>query len=116
MGLNLDLDHVAFAKLKKFDGRGRRRLTAPEIGQIAARAGRHMSDGTFGTSSEIGPLSEELVEAVENQRFAPLALGQSRSENLGFGNPQRLLKSVDARPPRPEPLRERSEGEQMAVE
>src|SRR3546814_20140509 len=101
MGLNLDLDHVAFAKLKKFDGRGRRRLTAPEIGQIAGRAGRHMSDGTFGTTSEIGPLSEELVDAVENHRFAPLAFVPWRSDNLDFGTPQSLLKSLDARPPRP---------------
>ncbi|HEY9539296.1 MAG TPA: helicase-related protein, partial [Kiloniellaceae bacterium] len=115
MGLNLDLDHVAFAKLKKFDGRGRRRLTAPEIGQIAGRAGRHMSDGTFGTTSEIGPLSEELVEAVENHRFAPLAFVHWRSENLDFGNPQRLLKSLDARPPRPELLLVRNADDQMAL-
>src|SRR3546814_5872184 len=82
MGLNLDLDHVAFAKLKKFDGRGRRRLTAPEIGQISGRAGRHMSDGTFSTTSEIGPLSEELVEAVENHRFAPLARSEEHTSEL----------------------------------
>ena len=54
MGLNMDVDHVAFAKLGKFDGRGPRRLTAPEIAQIAGRAGRHMSDGTFGTTADVG--------------------------------------------------------------
>src|ERR1700727_3963960 len=72
MGLNLDVDHIAFAADRKFDGRGPRRLTAPEIAQIAGRAGRHMNDGTFGTTAEAGPLDEEIVEAVENHRFDPL--------------------------------------------
>ncbi len=53
MGLNMDLDHVAFARLVKFDGRAPRRLAAAEIAQIAGRAGRHMSDGTFGTTAEL---------------------------------------------------------------
>src|SRR6201993_2886927 len=72
MGLNMDLDHVAFARTGKFDGHGPRRLTAAEIAQIAGRAGRHMSDGTFGTTAEQGPLSSEIVEAVEAHRFDPL--------------------------------------------
>ncbi|MBV8169763.1 MAG: disulfide oxidoreductase, partial [Alphaproteobacteria bacterium] len=54
MGLNMDLDHVCFARLAKFDGRGPRRLSAPEIAQIAGRAGRHMNDGSFGTTAELG--------------------------------------------------------------
>ena len=66
MGLNMDLDHVAFARIGKFDGRGPRRLTAAEIAQIAGRAGRHMSDGTFGTTAEQGPLDPEIVEAIED--------------------------------------------------
>ena len=73
MGLNMDVDHVAFAKLCKFDGRAPRRLTAPEIAQIAGRAGRHMNDGSFGTTTEVGPLEPELVEAIESHRFDPLA-------------------------------------------
>jgi len=72
MGLNMDLDHVAFARLSKFDGRGPRRLTAAEIAQIAGRAGRHMNDGSFGTTDGADPLDPELVEAVENHRFDPL--------------------------------------------
>src|SRR5208337_1041625 len=71
MGLNMDLDHVAFARLAKFDGRGPRRLTASEIAQIAGRAGRHMSNGTFGTTAEQGLLEPEIVEAVEAHRFDP---------------------------------------------
>src|SRR3546814_9857993 len=69
----------------------------------------------LGTTSEIGPLSEELVEAVENHRFAPLAFVHWRSENLDFGNPQRLLKSLDARPPHPELLLVRNADDQMAL-
>ena len=65
MGLNMDLDHVAFARIGKFDGRGPRRLNAAEIAQIAGRAGRHMSDGTFGTTAEQRSLDPEIVEAVE---------------------------------------------------
>ncbi len=115
MGLNLDLDHVAFARLRKFDGRGRRRLSAQEVGQIAGRAGRHMSDGTFGTTSEIGPLSEELVDAVENHRFDPVAFVHWRSVDLDFRDPQSLLKSLERRPPRPELLLVRNAEDQMAL-
>src|ERR1700751_481327 len=68
MGLNMDLNHVAFARLAKFDGRGLRRLAAAEIGQIAGRAGRHMNDGTFGTTADEGPLAPEIVSAVEGHK------------------------------------------------
>ena len=51
MGLNLDVHHVAFASLSKFDGMRQRRLTPAEMAQIAGRAGRHQTDGTFGTMS-----------------------------------------------------------------
>src|SRR3546814_18152341 len=70
----------------------------------------------LGTTSEIGPLSEELVDAVENHRFDPLAFVHWRSENLDFGNPQRLLKSLDARPPRPELQLLRNAEDQMEME
>jgi ATP-dependent RNA helicase SUPV3L1/SUV3 len=54
MGLNLDVDHVAFAGLSKFDGVRQRRLTPAEMAQIAGRAGRHQRDGTFGTLAGTG--------------------------------------------------------------
>ena len=41
MGLNLDVNHVAFASDKKFDGFQFRKLNNPELAQIAGRAGRH---------------------------------------------------------------------------
>jgi len=99
MGLNMDLDHVAFARLSKFDGRGPRRLTPSEIAQIAGRAGRHMNDGTFGTTAEAGPLDEEVVEAVEAHRFDPLTALWWRNPKLDFRSAALLLKSLEARPP-----------------
>jgi len=98
MGLNMDLDHVAFAKLAKFDGRGPRRLAAAEIAQIAGRAGRHMSDGTFGTTGELGSLDAEIVEAVENHRFDPLPRIYWRNARLNYRSVGALLKSLDERP------------------
>jgi ATP-dependent RNA helicase SUPV3L1/SUV3 len=99
MGLNMDVDHVAFARLTKFDGRMPRRLTAAEIAQIAGRAGRHMSDGTFGTTAELGPLEPEIVEAVENHRFDPLKRLFWRNSRLRFDSVGSLLRSLDERPP-----------------
>jgi ATP-dependent RNA helicase SUPV3L1/SUV3 len=101
MGLNMDLDHVAFAKLVKFDGYAPRRLSPAEIAQIAGRAGRHMSDGTFGTTAELEGIDEEIVEAVENHRFDPLHRIYWRNARLDFSAPQMLLKSLEARPPAP---------------
>jgi ATP-dependent RNA helicase SUPV3L1/SUV3 len=98
MGLNMDLDHVAFARLVKFDGAAPRHLSPAEIAQIAGRAGRHMSDGTFGTTSELGPMAPEVVEAVENHRFDPLSRLFWRSSHLDFASPAALLRSLEERP------------------
>jgi ATP-dependent RNA helicase SUPV3L1/SUV3 len=99
MGLNMDIDHVAFARLSKFDGVRPRRLTAQEIGQIAGRAGRHMTNGTFGTTGNMGELDPDLVEAVENHRFDPLTLLMWRNSDLDFRSPAGLLRSLDLAPP-----------------
>ncbi len=99
MGLNMDLDHVAFARLVKFDGEAPRRLGPAEIAQIAGRAGRHMSDGTFGTTAELGPMEPELVEAVENHRFDPLTRLFWRNARLDYAAPAALLRSLEQRPP-----------------
>src|SRR6201986_2836306 len=69
MGLNMDVDHVAFAGLTKFDGRGFRPLPPAEVGQIAGRAGRYMNDGTFGVTGECAPFDEEMVSRVESHRY-----------------------------------------------
>ena len=65
MGLNMDVDHVAFSSVSKFDGTIRRDLRSDELGQISGRAGRHMSDGTFGVTGDAQDLSPDIVEAIE---------------------------------------------------
>jgi len=98
MGLNLDVDHIAFASDRKFDGRQFRRLTPAEFGQIAGRAGRHLRDGTFGTSGRCAPFDEDLVEALEDHRFDPLSLLQWRNAQLDFSSIPALTVSLDKSP------------------
>ena len=99
MGLNMDVDHVAFARLSKFDGHRPRRLAASEIAQIAGRAGRGMRDGTFGTTADCPPLEDELVRAVENHHFEPLDQLYWRNAALDFSSLDALLASLQAPPP-----------------
>src|SRR5712692_550281 len=115
MGLNMDVDHVAFARLAKFDGRGPRRLTAAEIAQIAGRAGRHMSAGTFGTTAELEPLDPEIVEAVETHRFDPLEQIYWRNARLEFASIGALLRSLDRRPPLRGLVQAREADDQLAL-
>jgi ATP-dependent RNA helicase SUPV3L1/SUV3 len=102
MGLNLDIDHVVFTALHKFDGVSPRELTAAEVGQIAGRAGRHVQDGSFSPTAELGPFDDGLVQAVENHRFAPLDSIYWRNGELDFTSTERLVKSLERRPPRAE--------------
>ncbi|MCK6450763.1 MAG: disulfide oxidoreductase [Alphaproteobacteria bacterium] len=115
MGLNMDLDHVCFAGLAKFDGRANRRLGPAELAQIAGRAGRHMSDGTFGTTQELGPLDETAVEQIEAHRFDPLDNLFWRNGTLDFASPQALLRSLDARSPAPFLIRAREAEDHLAL-
>ncbi|WP_437362516.1 helicase-related protein [Inquilinus limosus] len=115
MGLNMDIDHVAFARLTKFDGRFPRRLRATEIAQIAGRAGRHMANGTFGTTDEAGTLDEELVDRVENHRFDPLQSVMWRNADLDFRSPLGLLRSLERRPQRPELRRMAEADDQLSL-
>src|SRR6516164_6611066 len=116
MGLNMDVDHVAFARIDKFDGRGSRRLNAAEIAQIAGRAGRHMSDGTFGTTAEQGPLEPEIIEAVEAHRFDPLTRLNWRNTRLRFESIGALLKSLDKRPSTPGLVQAREADDHRALQ
>ncbi|RMH42066.1 MAG: hypothetical protein D6688_10610 [Alphaproteobacteria bacterium] len=96
MGLNLDISHVAFSSVTKFDGRRMRQLTPPELAQIAGRAGRHMTPGTFGVTGEARELDPEEVEAIESSRFAPVRRLQWRNHRLDFGSAARLVASLEA--------------------
>jgi ATP-dependent RNA helicase SUPV3L1/SUV3 len=100
MGLNMDLGHVAFAGLRKFDGRRTRWLTAQEIGQIAGRAGRHMRDGTFGVTGECPDIDVDLAEQVESHAFEPVAAAEWRNSRLDFDSLADLQRSLTTPPPR----------------
>ncbi len=98
MGLNLDVDHVAFAQDRKFDGYQFRNLNPAEMAQIAGRAGRHLRDGTFGVTGQVAPFDEELVERIESHHFDNVKVLQWRSKNLSFATLQDLRRSLDAAP------------------
>jgi ATP-dependent RNA helicase SUPV3L1/SUV3 len=99
MGLNMDVNHVAFAGLQKFDGHKPRRLTAAEVAQIGGRAGRGMRDGTFGTTGTCPDLPDDIVEAVEAHVFDPIESLAWRNSALDFSHIDRLLDSLTAPPP-----------------
>ncbi|MEL6700165.1 MAG: helicase-related protein, partial [Pseudomonadota bacterium] len=95
MGLNLDITHVAFSGLSKFDGRRMRHLMPNELAQIAGRAGRFKTNGTFGTTGEAGPLHDEVVEAITDHRFQPVKKLQWRNARLSFGSLDALIGSLE---------------------
>jgi ATP-dependent RNA helicase SUPV3L1/SUV3 len=116
MGLNMDVNHVWFASLRKYDGRTLRPLRNVELAQIAGRAGRHMNDGTFGTTNEVGSLEPEAVEAIENHRFDPLRDVQWRNSDLHFHSVPALIASLN-RPPHHAALqRVREQDDQLALQ
>ena len=98
MGLNLDINHVAFSSLSKFDGRRMRPLMPHELGQIAGRAGRHTNSGTFGTTGEAGRLPDEVAEAITEHRFAPIRKLMWRNSSLRFGAIDTLIASLEDSP------------------
>jgi len=95
MGLNLDIDHVAFSSLTKFDGRRMRDLAPNELGQIAGRAGRYLNPGSFGTTGEAAPLRQEVIDAIESHRYAPVKHLQWRNSRLEFGSAGALIASLE---------------------
>src|SRR5690349_5985333 len=98
MGLNLDVDHVAFASDRKFDGYQFRKLTPAELGQIAGRAGRATRDGTFGTTGRCDGFEPELVEAIEGHAFDSVKVLQWRNPALDYGSIARLQAALSAAP------------------
>ena len=99
MGLNMDVDHVAFAGLRKFDGRRLRPLYSQEIAQIAGRAGRFRKDGAFGVTGDAPDLDPDLVAAVEGHVFPSVAAAEWRNPKLDFQSLQGLIRSLAAPPP-----------------
>ncbi len=116
MGLNMDVSHVAFASLSKFDGRRQRRLTVAEMAQIAGRAGRHQKDGTFGALHDEGPsaFTPEEVLALEAHKVPRLEHLYWREGDPDFDSIDALIASLEARP-HEEVLRAAPEAVDLAV-
>lgn len=116
MGLNLDVDHVAFAGLRKFDGQAHRNLTPAELGQIAGRAGRHMNDGTFGVTGQVPPFEAELIDRLENHGFDQVGMLQWRNRKLDFTSIESLKESLRDTPDHPRLIRSRMVDDVIALE
>ncbi|MES2002338.1 MAG: helicase-related protein [Pseudomonadota bacterium] len=101
MGLNMDVTHVAFAGLEKFDGRRDRRLTIAEMAQIAGRAGRHQKDGSFGTmglsGDEGASFTDGEIAAIEEHRFRALDSLYWRNADLDFDDVRTLIMSLETK-------------------
>jgi ATP-dependent RNA helicase SUPV3L1/SUV3 len=98
MGLNLDVDHIAFAADRKFDGYQFRKLSPAELAQIAGRAGRATRDGTFGTTGRCPPFETELAQALESHTFEPVKIVQWRNSDLDFSSIGALQATLAAAP------------------
>ncbi len=98
MGLNLNVDHVALAATRKFDGQVNRDLTPAELAQVAGRAGRHMNDGTFGVTNGVDPLTPDMIERLENHNFDSIKTLQWRARDLDFNTLEALRESLRRMP------------------
>lgn len=98
MGLNLDIQHVAFARLHKFDGKKSRPLTSLEIGQIAGRAGRYKTNGTFGVTGNTEDIPPEQVSAIQEHHFEPIDRLMWRNSKLNFKSLKFLAQSLEQSP------------------
>ena len=115
MGLNLDISHVAFSSLAKFDGSKIRRLAANELAQIAGRAGRYMRPGTFGVTGDAEPIDSNAASAIMENRFAPLRRLQWRNSDLDFSSAASLIDSLSASSRHPLLVRARNAADVLAL-
>jgi len=116
MGLNLDVDHVAFSASRKFDGQNHRNLTPSELSQIAGRAGRHMNDGTFGVTGSAEPFDADTIERLETHNFESVRVLQWRNRNLDFSSLEALKNSLRETPSIKHLARARAADDVIALE
>ncbi len=116
MGLNMDIDHVAFAESRKFDGRKTRRLRPSELAQIAGRAGRFRTDGSFGETGDCRPFETDIVEAIENHRFNPVAKLSWRNPDLDDSSIEALQYTLNKPPNHPALERVREASDERALD
>ena len=98
MGLNLNINHVNFSSLEKFDGRYNRNLAPNELGQIAGRAGRYKQDGTFSYTKEAGNLDPQIIQQIETHNFDSIQKIYWRNSDLDFNSSEKLLSSLKKYP------------------
>ena len=98
MGINMDLEHIYFSNLKKFDGKKLRRLNLSELGQISGRAGRHLNDGYFGTTGECKDISPEEIDLLEQHKFEEVRTINWRNAKLNFDSVKNLISSLEEKP------------------
>lgn len=116
MGLNLGIDHVAFAELEKFDGKESRPLEAAEVAQIAGRAGRYTKNGTFGALAPLEGIPKDVARRVEEHRFSALSIATYRSTDLSFDSVAELVASLHTAPPHPRMRRVRDVTDERALD
>jgi ATP-dependent RNA helicase SUPV3L1/SUV3 len=116
MGLNLDVDHIAFSATRKFDGQNHRNLTPAELSQIAGRAGRHMNDGTFGVTASAEPFDSDTIERLETHNFDSVRTLQWRNRDLDFSTLEGLKNSLRTTPGLQRLTRARSADDVIALE
>ena len=105
MGLNMDINEIYFSNLKKFDGKKTRRLNLIEMSQIAGRAGRYKNDGGFGTTGDCETLNSDEIEKIEKHQLPETKMIYWRNSNLNFSNPEKLITSLELKPPQRNLLR-----------
>ncbi len=115
MGLNLDVDHVAFSALAKFDGRRMRMLAPNELAQIAGRAGRGFKSGTFGVTGDARPLGDQVARAIMDHSFTPQDRINWRNHALQFGSIDRLIATLELPPDNERLIRARESDDLRAL-
>ena len=115
MGLNMDIDHVAFTATRKFDGRVPRNLEPSELGQIAGRAGRHMNDGTFGTTDDLEGIDPDTVALLEGHQFPALKRLFWRNSELDFTSVPALQRTLGVAPDWAGLVRARDADDELAL-
>ena len=93
MGLNLNINHISFSALQKFDGRYTRDLSPSEIGQIAGRAGRYQKNGTFGYLKNAGNLDPIIIKSIEDHQFENIHKIYWRNSNIDFSSVNSVINS-----------------------
>jgi ATP-dependent RNA helicase SUPV3L1/SUV3 len=115
MGLNMNVEHVAFAQIRKFDGRHHRTLAAAELAQVAGRAGRYMNDGTFGTTASVTELDEDIARRIEEHDFPRLEKVFWRNARLDFRSLHTLKQSLSEAPSLPNLSRARQADDEVSL-